>query len=128
MDAAARTFQKRIAPALQALSENVYLSAIRAGMVSVAPLTIVGGLFMIIAFLPVPGWDQVIARYEPLLRVPVTATFGLLAVYVCFAIGYAFGKELKLPGITSASLATLVFLMIALDPQSQTLVVDNLGS
>ena len=128
MEAAAGTFQKRIAPALQALSENVYLSAVRAGMVSVAPLTIVGGLFMIVAFLPVPGWERVIGRYEPLLRLPVTATFGLLAVYVCFAIGYAFGKELKLSGITSASLATLVFLMISLDPESQTLVADNLGS
>ena len=33
--------------ALTALGENTYLSAIRAGMVSVVPLTIVGGLFMI---------------------------------------------------------------------------------
>lgn len=128
MERAESRFQKRLAPALEALSENVYLSAIRAGMVSVAPLTIVGGLFMILAFLPIPGWEQTVAKYEPLLRIPVTATFGLLAVYVCFAIGYAFGKELKQSGITSASLATLVFLMISLDPQSQTLVADNLGS
>ena len=26
-------------------------------MVSVVPLTIIGGLFMIVAYLPVTGWD-----------------------------------------------------------------------
>ncbi len=75
---------KRIVPALTALSENTYLSAIRAGMVSVVPLTIIGGLFIIVAFLPVTGWDKIIAPYLRLLQVPVTATFGLLSVFVCF--------------------------------------------
>jgi cellobiose-specific phosphotransferase system component IIC len=41
-------FNQRLAPALTALSENTYLSAIRAGMVSIVPLTIIGGLFLIV--------------------------------------------------------------------------------
>ena len=53
--------QRRVVPALTALSENTYLSAIRAGMVSVVPLTIIGGLFMIVSYLPVPGWEARIA-------------------------------------------------------------------
>jgi PTS system cellobiose-specific IIC component len=100
---------KQIVPALTALSENTYLSAIRAGMVSVVPLTIVGGLFIIIAYLPVTGWDARIAPYLKLLQVPVTATFGLLAVFVCFAIGYDLGKRLQQEAVVSASLATLIF-------------------
>ena len=74
--------------ALTALSENTYLSAIRAGMVSVVPLTIIGGLFMIVAYLPVPGWENLIAPYQQVLQVPVSATFGLLGVFVSFAIWY----------------------------------------
>ncbi len=46
---------KYVVPPLTALSENTWLSAIRAGMVSVVPLTIIGGLFIIISFLPVTG-------------------------------------------------------------------------
>jgi hypothetical protein len=42
-----------------------YLSAIRSGMVAIVPLTIVGGLFMIVAHLP-------------LLQIPVAATLGVL--------------------------------------------------
>jgi len=105
---------KRIVPALTALSENTYLSAIRAGMVSVVPLTIIGGLFIIVCFLPVAGWDKIVAPWLQLLQVPVIATFGLLSVFACFAIAYDLGKQLKQEAIVSATMATLVFLMIQL--------------
>ena len=59
---------QRLVPALTVLSENTYLSAIRAGMVSVVPLTIIGGLFMIVAFLPVAGWDKLVAPYRSCCR------------------------------------------------------------
>src|SRR5437868_14119808 len=94
---------KRLLPVLIALSENTYMSAIRAGMVSVVPLTIIGGVFIIVAYFPVAGWDKVIAPYLQLLQVPVTATFGLLAVFVCFAIGYDLGKRLRQEAIVSAA-------------------------
>jgi PTS system cellobiose-specific IIC component len=105
-----------------------YLSAIRAGMVSIVPLTIVGGIFMIVAFLPVPGWDARIAPYLPLLQIPVTATFGVLALVACFAIAYDLGKQLQQDAIVSATLATVTFLLIQVDPGTQTLKVDGLGS
>lgn len=119
---------QRITPALNALSENVYLAAIRAGMVSVAPLTIIGGLFMIVAYLPLPGWETRVAPYSQLLQIPVTATFGLLAVFVCFSIAYEFGKQLKQEAIVSASIATLVFLMISLKREDLTLNMESLSS
>lgn len=118
----------RLVPALTAVSDNTYMSAIRAGMVSVVPLTIIGGLFMVVAFLPISGWEERIASFVKLLEIPVTATFGLLAVFVCFAIGYDLGQRLKQEAIVSATMATLVFLLIQLDLKEQTLVMDGLGS
>lgn len=118
----------RFVAALTALSENTYLSAIRAGMVSVVPLTIIGGLFMIVAYLPVPGWEDRIAPYQQVLQVPVSATFGLLAVFVSFAIGYDLGQRLEQEPIVSASLATLVFLMLQIRLEDLSLEMDNLGS
>ena len=119
---------RHLVPTLTALSENVYLSAIRAGMVSVVPLTIIGGLFMIVAYLPISGWEDRIAPYQQLLQVPVSATFGLLAIFVCFAIGYDLGERLKQEAVVSASLATLVFLMLQLRLEDLSLEMDNLGS
>ena len=66
---------RRVVPLLTALSEQTDMSAIRAGMVSVVPLTIIGGLFMVLPYLPLPGWEGLVAPWLPLLQVPVTATF-----------------------------------------------------
>jgi PTS system cellobiose-specific IIC component len=118
-----------VVPALTVLSENTYLAAIRAGMVSVVPLTIIGGLFMVVANLPVPGWeDRLGPRWAQLLQVPVTATFGLLAVFVCFAIGYDLGRRLRQEAVVSATMATLVFLLLQVDLDSQALAMAGLGS
>jgi PTS system cellobiose-specific IIC component len=118
----------RFVTALTALSENTYLASIRAGMVSVVPLTIIGGLFMIVAYFPVASWEKVIAPYLQVLQVPVTATFGLLAVFVCFAIAYDLGQRLKQEAIVSASMATVVFLMLQVQVKDLTLTMDGLGS
>jgi len=119
---------KYVVPTLTALSENTYLSAIRAGMVSVVPLTIIGGLFTIVSKFPLAGWDKVVAPYSQLLQVPVTATFGLLAVFACFAIGYDLGKQLKQEAVVSAMMATLIFLMIQIQLKDQSFAMDGLGS
>jgi cellobiose PTS system EIIC component len=119
---------EHIVPALAVLSENTYLSAIRAGMVSVVPLTIIGGFFMIVAYLPVPGWDAVVAPYLPLLQVPVTATFGLLGVVACFSIAYDLGARLKQDSLGSATMATVIFLMIQIDMRDLTFAAEGLGS
>ena len=107
MDQATGFLNRYVVPPLTRVSENTYMSAIRAGMVSIVPLTIIGGLFMIVANLAdrrlVTG---VVAPYLPLLQVPVTATFGLLSVFVCFAIAYDLGQRLKQEAIVSALLAT----------------------
>jgi len=114
--------------ALAALSENVYLSAIRAGMVAIVPLTIIGGLFLIAAHLPVPGWDARVAPYVPVLTIPVTATFGLLSVFACLSIAYDLGRRLSQEAIVSASMAAVIFLMLQIDPAAGTFRMDGLGS
>jgi PTS system cellobiose-specific IIC component len=119
---------RHVVPPLTALSENTYLSAIRAGMVSIVPLTIIGGLFMVVSFFPVAGWERVVAPYLPLLQLPVTATFGLLAVFVCMAIGHDLGTRLKQEASVSAAMSTLVFLLIQIGPEDQRLSMDGLGS
>ena len=48
------------------------------------------------------------APYRQLLQIPVTATFGLLAVVVCFSIAYDLGQHLKQEAMVSASMATVV--------------------
>jgi cellobiose PTS system EIIC component len=119
---------ERLTAALGRLDRNPYLAAIRAGMVAVVPLTIVGGLFMIVGNLPIPGWSAVVAPYLQLLQIPVIATFGVLAIVACAAIAYELGKSLDQDPFASATTAVVVLLLISLDPVSLTLPPDTLGS
>ncbi len=128
MAKATALLNRYVVPTLSAISENTYMSAIRAGMVSIVPLTIIGGFFMIVLHLPFAGWETLAAPYKQLLQIPVTATFGLLAVFACFAIAYDLGRQLKQEPLVSAMITTLVFLMIQINLDDQTLVMKNLGS
>ncbi len=119
---------KYVISPLNALSENSYLSAIRAGMITVVPLTIVGSIFIIVAYFPIAGWDEIIGPFRVILEIPVNATFGLLAVFVCFSIGYDLGKQMKQEAIISASMSTLIFFLLQFDPEDGSLIFDNLGS
>ena len=53
---------------------------------------------------------------------PVKATFSLLSVFVCFAIGYDLGKQLKQEAIVSASMAVVIFLMLQINLQPEYVV------
>jgi PTS system cellobiose-specific IIC component len=128
VNAATGLLNKRVVPVLNALSDNTYLSSIRAGMVSVVPLTIIGGLFMILSYFPNVRWARLVEPFLALLQIPVTATFGLLAVFVCFAVAYDLGKRLKQEAIMSSSMATVIFLMLQIQVKDQSFLMDGLGS
>jgi PTS system cellobiose-specific IIC component len=119
VERATRILNKYVVPTLSAISENTYMSAIRAGMVSIVPLTIIGGLFLIVAEFPVAGWKSIVEPYSGLLQIPVKATFGLLAVFVCFAISYDLGQRLKQQALISAMMAVVVFLMLQINPRPE---------
>lgn len=118
----------RFAAALAALTDNHYLSAVRAGMVAVVPLTIVGGLFTILSHLPFASWDALVAPHRELLEVPVAATFGLLAVVASLSIAYDLGRRLGQEAIVSASMTLVVFLLLQIDRPTMALDMDGLGS
>jgi cellobiose PTS system EIIC component len=125
---ASRILNRRALAALAAAGDNAYLSSVRAGMVAIVPLTIVGGLFMIVAYLPVSGWEETVAPYLPLLQVPVTATFGLLGLVACFSIAWDLGARLGQEPAVSGTTALVVFLLLQIDPPSQAFTMDGLGS
>jgi len=119
---------RRIGPPLAAFSERPSIAAIRSGMVAVVPLTIIGGLFLVIAYLPVPGWEQLVGPWLPLLEVPVTATFGVLGLAACLAIAYDYGARLGQEAGMSAIMAVVVFLLLQVAPEDGALRADGLGS
>ena len=97
-----------VMPAVAAISDNTYLSAVRAGIVVVVAVTIIGGLFAIVANLPVPAWEARVAPYQPLLQIPVTATFGVLAIVACLGLPIVLTPLFMIPYVLNALILTAV--------------------
>lgn len=119
---------RRLAERLAAFAERPIMASIRGGVAAVVPLTIVGGLFMLLANPPLPALERLLAPWADLLRIPVTATFGILGLFVCLAVAHELGGRRGQDPLSSTILAGTSFLLLAVDPQSGRLSPDPLGS
>ncbi|NIZ47162.1 PTS transporter subunit EIIC [Entomospira nematocerorum] len=116
------------------LAQQRHLLAVRDGMISTIPLTIVGSVFLIIAFLPVPqAWNESIAFFKFLkthaltIMIPFRVTMGLVAIYATYTIGYSLAKSYELDGKSGGSLALMAFFMTTL-PQAAYSVMNAMKS
>lgn len=89
-----------------------HLIAVRDGVVSALPLVITGSLFLIIAQLP--GLEQPLKPYVPLLIVPYRALGGAIAIYVTFAAAYSLSRSYSLDMLASGLLALAAYVLAAL--------------
>lgn len=110
---------------------SVHLTALRNGMMFTLPFTLLGGIFMILAFPPIPGnleggnifsdfllgW-QSFAASTPQLLIPYYLTIGFMAVYIVLGVSYNLAKSYKLNAIYVSASALFVFLAIAGQPTS----------
>lgn len=100
------------------LAEQRYLKAIRDGMVSTIPLTIVGSFFLIIAFPPVPAaWKESMSVFIWIQKnigdilIPFRVTMGLVSIYATYNIGYSLAKNYKLDGVSGGTLSLVAYFM-----------------
>ena len=113
-----QTIEKKLLPVLMALNQVKHITAIKEGMISTIPLTIVGSFFLLIAFPPVPQeWFTTVDLFKWIaqnrleLLVPFRATMGLIAVYVVYNTAYTLSRAYKLDGITGGTLALVAFFL-----------------
>ncbi|EUJ29651.1 PTS system diacetylchitobiose-specific transporter subunit IIC [Listeria cornellensis FSL F6-0969] len=126
--------EKYLSIPMAKLSEQRHLRAIRDGVVSSLPFIIVGSMFLIVAFPPVPEstalyqWAQEHA-FE--ILIPYRMTMFIMSLYITFGIGYNLAKSYKLDPLSGGQIAVASFLLtltpIALDKVGFVLPMANLG-
>jgi len=119
---------RRLAQRLADFAERPIMASIRSGVAAVVPLTIVGGLFMLLANPPLPVLERLLAPWADLLRIPVTATFGILGLFVCLAVAHELGGRRGQDPLSSTILAGASFLNVAVEPATGRLDPEPLGS
>ena len=117
MNTIMKKMEKVLMPLAEVIGKNKYLIAIRDGFLISTPLLIVGSLFLLIANFPIPGWDEMIARFlgegwAAKLSVPVSATFDLMTILAVVGIGYSLGRELDIDAIQASVTGLVAFFIV----------------
>lgn len=118
---------RTLVPIANKLGNQRHLAAIRDGMVVAIPLSILGGVCLIISTPPfkpdtLPNWgfisDLLLGWYnwaqanKAMLQLPYNMTMALMELFVAFAIAYHLAKRYKMPTLNTAIVSTAVFLIV----------------
>lgn len=112
----------KVVPVANKLGAQRHMMAIRKGIISTLPLTIVGSFFTIINNMPIEAVAKMLEPYKDILDIPFRYTVGILALYAAFGIASSLAEYHKLDKLTNGTLAVLAFLISAAAPIQ---VTDN---
>lgn len=113
------------------LANQKHIKAIKDGMISTIPLTIVGSFFLIIAFPPVPqSWKETVPMFIWIqahvgdILLPFRLTMGLISIFAVYNIGHSLSKSYNLDGVSGGTLS-LVGFMLSIIPQIAQTTGEN---
>ncbi|MBO8163764.1 MAG: PTS cellobiose transporter subunit IIC [Brevibacillus sp.] len=108
--------ERRVLPVAGRIAEQKHLQAIRDGIILAMPLLIIGSLFLIIGFLPIPGYDEFMGgvfgeQWRTKLLYPVNATFDIMALIVSFGVSYRLAEKYKVDALSAGAISVASFLL-----------------
>ncbi len=132
MDKFQSFMEAKILPIATKIGNQRHIAAIKDGMTLLIPLTIIGGIAMLIAIPPIPAdlqasnfffsillsWSKWAVANQNFLLVPYNLTIGIISIYVVAGISYALAKAYKLNTINNMVCALFIFLCIAAFPEN----------
>lgn len=119
---------RTLVPIANKLSNQRHLAAIRDGMVVAIPLSILGGVCLIISTPPfkpetlpnwgfittmLNGWYNWAQANKAMLQLPYNMTMALMGLFIAFAIAYHLAEKYEMPKLNSAIVSTAVFLIVS---------------
>lgn len=117
--------EEKVLPATHKIASQRHLLAIRNGVLSTLPLTIIGSFFVILLNFPIEGYTDFIAPYREVLDIPFRFTVGAMGLYASFGVAYALAGHYKVDQLSSGLLAVLAFLLTSVVPVNVTESVDG---
>lgn len=108
--------ESKVMPVANKVGNQKHLLAIRNGVISTLPLTIIGSFFVILLNMPIPGYDEFIASFKNILDIPFRFTVGAMGLYVAFGVAYSLAGHYKIDQLSSGLLAVLAFLITSVVP------------
>ena len=111
MEKMLESFGEKMIPIANAIGNQKHMQAIRNGLISIMPLTIIGSFFVIFLNIPIAGYPEFIAPYKDMIDVPFRFTVGIMALYASYTIAAHLGRRYKLDSITAGFSGMLAFIL-----------------
>lgn len=117
MDKFENIMNKYFLPFATKLSEQKHLQSIRDGLILSLPLVIVGSLFLVFGFLPIPGYNNFMSNifgesWLNKLLYPVSVTFDLVSVIASIGIAYHLARKLKVDSLSASVISLASFFLV----------------
>lgn len=109
--------ESKLGPLAEKLQANRYLTAVTNGFYIASPLIIIGSIFLLICFLPIPGYTEFMAGIfgeswtAPLMKI-FNATMNVLGMFVLVGISSSLAKTYALDVIASIAASLACYLVI----------------
>ncbi|TDT51922.1 PTS sugar transporter subunit IIC [Fonticella tunisiensis] len=117
--------ENKMVPAAGALANQRHLKAMRDGLVQLIPLTILGGLILMVANPPVAAsvkptnwflsimvaWRDWATYWKAVLLVPYQMSFALMGLFACANIAYQLADSYKMNTLSAVMTAIVSFLV-----------------
>ncbi|TDX10133.1 PTS system cellobiose-specific IIC component [Buttiauxella sp. BIGb0552] len=109
--------ERKILPLAMKIEGNDYLSAIKDGFIRIMPFLIIGSFFLLIANLPIPGYNEFITRifgekFIGQLNYVLDATYSVMALLVVLSTSISLAKRWQLNEISCALISLVSFLIV----------------
>lgn len=137
------TLQRKLMPIAQVFSTQKHLLAVRDGVVTAVPFTIVGSIFLIIANPPVnanlktgigfidaflQGWLRWSQTNADLLNTPYNSTMAIMSLFIAIVVSYSLAKAYGKKAINYAVSSLGVYLMVVAPIKDGMMDVEAFGN
>lgn len=145
MDKFQSVMEKTIVPVGMKISNQRHLAAIRDGMTVMIPVTVIGGLAILLAMPPVPAtvtagsnfffdlllaWKAWATANAGVLMLPYYLSIGIISLYVVMGVSYRMAKTYEMDPINNMISALFVFLCVSnsVDLATGSITISKLGA
>lgn len=110
--------EKNLLPVAGKVAGQKHLSSIRDGILMAMPMLIIGSVFLILGFLPIPGYSEFMTKifgsnWLEKVTLPVGATFNLMAIFANLGISYRLCENYKVDPLLGAMISLAAFILIS---------------
>lgn len=139
--------EEKLVPVGVKLSSQRHLRAVRDGMVAATPLTLLGGVILIVSSPPVNlnvikptnffyrfliSWKKFAMAYGMDLELPFRMSMGLMALFIAIGISYSLSKSYGIDPLGSLIVSAVTFLVVSapsnLGVMSSKIAKDMVGT